>query len=107
LKDVSPERSLELFLGDLLDRISRMLFVCVVHQDVDLADLFHGLSHRFLTEFLVADNPIGIFLAKSDCERLANSAVPASNERNFVSQFAAAAMHFVIGFWPFYACPPS
>ena len=84
-----------------------MLFVCVVDQDVDLADLFHGLSHRFLTEFLVADNPIGIFLAESDYERLANSAVHASNERNFVSQFAAAAMHFVIGFWPFYARPPS
>ena len=107
MKDVSPERSLELFPGDLLDRILQMLFVCVVHQDVDLADLFHGLSHRFLTEFLVADNPIGIFLAESDYERLANSAVPASNERNFVSQFAAAAMHFVIGFWPFYARPPS
>ena len=88
-----------------------MLFVCVVDQDVDLADLFRGLSHRFLTEFLVTDDPIdrniGTFLAESDYERLANSAVPASNERNFVSQFAAAAMHFVTGFWRFYARPPS
>ena len=114
-----------------------MLLDRVVNQNVDLAEFAHLLSDDLLTKLFVPDisidhqtfpspffhqtfcrlrvlmflqiddRNIGTFLAESDCERLANSAVPASNERNFVSQFAAAAMHFVIGFWPFYARPPS
>src|SRR6266567_4736507 len=104
-----------------------MLFGRVVYQDVDLAELLHGLLDSFSTELFLADitcdqqtfapvffhqtpgfirvlvlfeidnRNVRTFFRKGNRNRAANPAVPASNERHFVSQFSTAAMLFVLG----------
>src|SRR6266403_4539515 len=106
-----------------------MLFGRVVYQDVDLAELLHGLLDSFSTELFLADitcdqqtfapvffhqtpgfirvlvlfeidnRNVRTFFRKGYRNRAANPAVPASNERHFVSQFSTAAMFFVLGPW--------
>src|SRR5204863_8597068 len=103
-----------------------MLFGRVVDQNIDLAELLHGLFHSFSTEpfladitcdqqasapcfyhqtlgfirvlvlFKVQNRNVRIFFCKGTSNCAADPAVAASNDRYFISQFSSTAMCFVL-----------
>ena len=122
-ENVRAKSFLDLFLGDLLDRILRMLLSRVVHENVDLAELVDCLIDRFPAEFFVAivavdqqtfpavlfDETRGFLRVfvffeinhrrvrafLGDGDRATDPTVPAGNKRHFATQFPAAAMDFL------------
>src|SRR3954467_4209059 len=54
-ENVRPESSLQLFCGDLLKRILRVLFRGIVHQDIKPAEFLHHSRDRSLAKLLVAN----------------------------------------------------
>src|SRR6266496_5835859 len=107
-----------------------MLFGRVVDQNIDLAELLHGLFDSFSTElfladvtcdqqtfapfffhptlgfirvlvlFKVHDRNVRILFCKGNRDCTADSAVAAGDERHFISQFSTTAMFFVLGSRP-------
>src|SRR4029453_8284719 len=124
-KNVRTKRSLKLFGRDFLDRIVQMLLRCIIDQNVDptapllslcdclpakcfitdiasneqtVGSLFFYKPLSFFRVFVllqIDDRYICAFFGKCDRDRATNSAVSASDDGDFTSQFPAGALIFV------------
>src|SRR6266480_7256800 len=104
-----------------------MLFGGVVDQNVELAELFNGSLDSFSTELFLADiacdqqtfaalflyqapgllcvlvlfeidnRNVCIFFREGNPDCAADSAIAASDERHFISQFSTTQMFFILG----------
>ena len=128
-EDVRAEGAFELFGGDVFDAVLRVLLGGVVHENVEAAELFHGLVDNATADLFVADiarqqdafsamlldalprllriaifleivdRHVGAFLGEGDRHRTADAAVAAGDERDLAVEFTAAAMLRVFGLW--------
>jgi hypothetical protein len=54
-ENVCPKCPLQLLFGNFFDRILRVLFGCIVYNDIDSAKFLCGLRNSFSTKFFPAD----------------------------------------------------